>query len=129
MNKEELLEEEVTASLVEGSLPCAVAFKVARKLQVTPRVVGDVADTLGIRIVNCQLGCFIVEKAVHGDVDSLLVSETVMGRVKSSLIDGRLSCPAAFKVSRELKVARQEVGDAANKLRVKIVSCQLSCFE
>lgn len=122
------LENELRASLIDGYLPCPVALEVARKLKVSPMTVGNVADSTKIRISNCQLGCFMVAKAVHGDVDSLSVSETVLGRVKSSLINGRLPCPAAFKVSRELKVALQEVGDAANKLKVKIVDCQLGCF-
>ena len=52
------LEEELKASLVNGRLPCAVAFKIARKLKVTPRQVGNTANKLDIKIVSCQLGCF-----------------------------------------------------------------------
>ena len=52
------LEEELEASLVNGKLPCAVAFKIARKLKAAPREVGDKANRLNIRIANCQLGCF-----------------------------------------------------------------------
>ncbi len=52
------LEEELQASLVNGRLPCAVAFKVARKLKVSPRQVGETANKLDIKIVSCQLGCF-----------------------------------------------------------------------
>ncbi|GAH74311.1 unnamed protein product [marine sediment metagenome] len=52
------LEEELKASLVNGRLPCAVAFKVARKLKVPPRQVGETANKLDIKIVSCQLGCF-----------------------------------------------------------------------
>jgi hypothetical protein len=52
------LEEEMRASLVNGKLPCAVAFKIARKLKVTPRQVGDAANRLNIKISSCQLGCF-----------------------------------------------------------------------
>ena len=52
------LEEELKASLVDGKLPCAVAFKIARKLKVTPRQVGEAANKLNIRIITCQLGCF-----------------------------------------------------------------------
>ncbi len=128
MNTDELLEKEVKASLVDGYLPCVVAFEAARKVQVTPGVVGDVADRLGIRIINCQLGCFMVEKAVHDDLDSKLVRETVMERVKSSLIDDCLPCSVAFTTGRELKVNLREVGNAVNKLKVKIVDCQLGCF-
>ena len=52
------LEEELKASLVEGKLPCAVAFKIAKKLKVAPKEVGDAANRLKIKIASCQLGCF-----------------------------------------------------------------------
>ncbi|HEY48448.1 MAG TPA: hypothetical protein G4O13_00200 [Dehalococcoidia bacterium] len=52
------LEEEIQASLVNGKLPCAIAFKIAKKLKVSPRQVGDTANRLNIKIANCQLGCF-----------------------------------------------------------------------
>ncbi len=52
------LTEEINVSLVDGTLPCAVAFKIAKRLKVTPRQVGDTANRLNIRIVSCQLGCF-----------------------------------------------------------------------
>jgi hypothetical protein len=52
------LEEELEAFLVDGKLPCALAFKIAKKLKVTPRQVGETANKLNIKIVNCQLGCF-----------------------------------------------------------------------
>jgi hypothetical protein len=57
-NKNSALEEEVKAALVNGKLPCAVAFQIAKKRKVTPRQVGDMANRLNIRIVSCQLGCF-----------------------------------------------------------------------
>ena len=52
------LEEQLKASLVDDKLPCAIAFKIAKKLEVTPKQVGDMANKLGIKIANCQLGCF-----------------------------------------------------------------------
>jgi len=52
------LEGKVTSSLVDGRLPCAVAFKIAKELKVSPREVGETADKLRIRIARCQLGCF-----------------------------------------------------------------------
>ncbi len=55
---ERLLEEELKASLVNGRLPCAVAFKISRKLKVSPSKVGDMANRLNIKISTCQLGCF-----------------------------------------------------------------------
>ena len=52
------LEEKVKLSLVDGKLPCAVAFKIAKELKVSPREVGETANKLAIRIGSCQLGCF-----------------------------------------------------------------------
>lgn len=52
------LEEKIKSSLVNGKLPCAVAFKIARELKVSPRQVGEAANKLAIKICNCQLGCF-----------------------------------------------------------------------
>lgn len=55
---ERILEGELKASLVDGRLPCAVAFEISRKLKVSPRKVGDMANRLNVKISNCQLGCF-----------------------------------------------------------------------
>jgi len=52
------LEEELRASLVNGKLPCAQAFRIAKKFKVAPRQVGDMANKLNIKISSCQLGCF-----------------------------------------------------------------------
>ena len=49
-------------------------------------------------------------------------------KIKSSLVDGRLPCTVAFKIAKELKVSPRDVGDAANRLSVKISSCQVGCF-
>jgi hypothetical protein len=52
------LEDEMRASLVDGKLPCAEAFRIAKQLKVAPRDVGDKANQLNIKISACQLGCF-----------------------------------------------------------------------
>ncbi len=122
------LEEELKASLVDSYLPCAVAFKVARKIKVAPREVGETANKLKIRIISCQLGCFKLEKATHHDLDSMPVSRTLAEELKASLVDGYLPCAVAFELSGKLKVTRKEVGDAATKIKIRIVSCQLGCF-
>jgi hypothetical protein len=56
--EERTLDEEIRASLVNGKLPCARAFGIAKRLKVAPRDVGDAANRLGIKIASCQLGCF-----------------------------------------------------------------------
>ena len=49
-------------------------------------------------------------------------------KIKASLVNGKLPCPVAFKIAKQLKVSTKEVGEACNKLSVKISSCQLGCF-
>ena len=55
---DQVLEEELKESLVDGRLPCAVAFKISGKHGVSTRKVGDIANRLNIKISKCQLGCF-----------------------------------------------------------------------
>ena len=55
---ENTVEQKIKASLVNGKLPCAGAFKIAKEMKVSPREVGDAANRLKIKICNCQLGCF-----------------------------------------------------------------------
>ncbi|MFC1981683.1 hypothetical protein ACFLVN_05545, partial [Chloroflexota bacterium] len=117
-----------TASLVGGYLPCPVALKLSERLNVDTKVVGDTVDELGIRITNCQLGCFKVEKAPHDDLDSKVISQEVAERVSNSLVDGGLPCSAAHDLGRELEVNLKEIGDAATKVKIKIIDCQLNCF-
>ncbi len=41
-----------------GRLACAAALALARELGVPPQEVGRAANELGIKITDCQLGCF-----------------------------------------------------------------------
>ncbi len=54
----EALKQKMTEKAVDGKLPCSVARKIAEDLNITYKEVGDAADDLGIRIKNCELGCF-----------------------------------------------------------------------
>ena len=62
LEKLAILEEKVKASLKSGYLPCAKAFRIAEELGVPKIAVGAMTDKLGVRISNCQTGCFKVEK-------------------------------------------------------------------
>lgn len=52
------LVELVNASLVEGRLPCAVAFRIASEMGVHVSQVGRAADLAKAKIAHCQMGCF-----------------------------------------------------------------------
>jgi hypothetical protein len=55
--KEEL-KEEMLKRAVNGRLSCAAAREVAEKLGLPYKEVGIAANELGIKIKDCQLGCF-----------------------------------------------------------------------
>jgi hypothetical protein len=48
----------IRAALVQGKLPCPVAYKLARQVGVGLRQIGRLANEEGIKISQCQLGCF-----------------------------------------------------------------------
>lgn len=56
MSKE--MEEKIKASLVNGKLPCAIAFKIAKDFKVSTHDVGETCNKIQIKISSCQLGCF-----------------------------------------------------------------------
>ena len=122
------LVEEINASLMEGRLPCPVAFKVARKLDVKLGLVGGKADELGIKVSNCQLGCFGKEKATHEELRDMQIAPAVAEAVQASLVSGKIPCKTAHDLARKLKVGRRKVGDTASKLNIKVSDCQLGCF-
>ena len=54
---EEILDA-VKAKAAAGTNTCPVLRKLAEEFGVPYRVVGAAADSLGVRIKNCDLGCF-----------------------------------------------------------------------
>lgn len=54
--------------------------------------------------------------------------EKIRTSLRESSVDGRISCPLARKIARDLEVSYQEVGKTANELKIKITGCELGCF-
>ncbi len=52
------MEEEIRNALVNGRLPCEVAWRIARRLGVSKMEVAAGCETLEIKINPCQLGAF-----------------------------------------------------------------------
>lgn len=55
-------------------------------------------------------------------------SAEVLQVVQKAAVNGKLSCLRAHELSRETGIPLRQIGDAANQLEIKIVSCQLGCF-
>jgi hypothetical protein len=56
-DKEEIIAK-VQEKAKDKKINCATALNLANELGVPPKVIGDACNELGIKIHNCQLGCF-----------------------------------------------------------------------
>ncbi len=127
-NMQKSLVEQLKASAPGGRIACAAAWEFARKHRVSRKTVGEAADEMEMRIVDCPLGCFGASKATHGELAGKQPQEPVRSEVMASLIEGYLPCVVAHGLARRLGVTPREVGDTATLLSVRISRCQLGCF-
>ena len=52
------IEYDILRAGKDGNIDCIQALAIAKKFDISPKEVGAVIDKLGIKIHNCQLGCF-----------------------------------------------------------------------
>jgi LAO/AO transport system kinase len=52
----------------------------------------------------------------------------LLQKLKEKEKGGRITCTEARKVAEELGISYREVGKVCNKLKIKIVACELGCF-
>ena len=52
----------------------------------------------------------------------------IVKAIELALADGKLPCPAAFAIAKDLAVTPQAVGDAADLMNVHLSRCQLGFF-
>jgi len=118
----------LTAAVSDKEIPCAVAFRVAADLNVSPEETGFTIDSLEITITKCQLGLFGYHprKKIVTPVDS--VSSTLEDAIRQGLINDRLSCAAAWEIAERLGLRKMQVASACETLGIKISPCQLGAF-
>ena len=122
------LEDTVKASLKDGYLPCSVAWEIAEKAGVPKITLGEITDRLGVRITNCQVGCFKVEKTPYdGSVREITNSEfiTVLETLREN---DELTCAKVFELSKQFELAPMVIANYANDQDLRIRNCQLGCF-
>jgi hypothetical protein len=120
---------QIKESLTKGKLLCASAFKIARRLEVSPQQVGEMANELNVKISRCQLGLFGYgsnEGKALGSAQE--VGEGLEARIRDRVVEGELPCATAWDIARELTMKRIDVAKAAESLGIRITQCQLGCF-
>lgn len=116
-----------------GQLPCEKAHGIADELGVSPRSIGDRATESGIKISRCQLGMFgyTAKKSVPGfrKVQTLdTVPAEVEAAVRRTAENGKIACADLWRIGTSMNVSRIEMGNTAETMSLKVISCQLGCF-
>ena len=122
------LESVVKASLKDGYLSCPVAWGIARKSNVPKIVVGEITDRLGIRITNCQLGCFKIEKTPYDNSSYSNIDGEICNILKELHETDQLTCAKVFELARQFNLKPMVTANEVNAMRLKIRGCQLGCF-
>lgn len=54
--------------------------------------------------------------------------EEIVNKLKEAAKDGKITCAVAQKIAIDNKIPMRHIGDLLNKLKIKIIQCQLGCF-
>lgn len=121
--------DRVAANIVKGCIACKTAHAIAAELNISPSQVGIAIDLQNGRIKACQLGLF-----GHGKGKKIVAQQAtevkteLESAIRNELLDGRLSCAAAWRIADGNGIARLEVGRACETLSIKINHCQIGAF-
>jgi hypothetical protein len=109
-------------------LPCAVAFKIAKEMQLPPLEIGRASDSQEIPLAKCQLGLFGYlpeKKIVKAETDA---SPELLDALKAALENDRLPCAAVWRIANQFKMTKMKVSAVCEGHDVKIKPCQLGAF-
>lgn len=121
---------DLTSYLIDGRLPCALAFRAAEELETTSAEVAAHANRTDVRICYCQLGLFGYDsfggKGFPGEIET--VPDVVADALRQAANGDEISCAAMWHVADRLGIPRPLAGAAADRLKLRITRCQLGCF-
>ena len=123
-----VIRDALLKSAIRGTLPCAVAFDVAKDLGVAPEDIGRTADLLELRLVKCQLGLFGYKPRKTIVKPAASVPPAFEKAIKQALMNDRLPCKRAWEIAQTLGIHKMKVSAACNALGIKIRPCQLGAF-
>ncbi|MFC1847035.1 hypothetical protein ACFLYS_03150 [Chloroflexota bacterium] len=130
LSKEELaqLEGMVKKSLKNGYLSCPIAWKIAKEASVTKIAVGEIADRLGVRIADCQIGFFKKDKTLYNNPEHKSIDSEIITMLKTLNENNQLTCAKVFDLAKQFKLKPITISNEAGAQGLKIYSCQLGCF-
>jgi len=57
-----------------------------------------------------------------------LKEDEIAAKLKGAAKEDKITCAMAQKIAMENKVPMKQVGELLNRLKIKIIQCQLGCF-
>jgi hypothetical protein len=116
----------------KDKLPCAAAHLIAVLAEKSPIEVGKAADDLNVELTFCQLGLFGYGRKRKSSYKILgrpvEIEKKIMDKIKAESSEGKIICPALWKIADACGINRAEAGNAADSLGLKIKGCQLGVF-
>jgi len=64
-----------------------------------------------------------------GEPDAIIVVPDEVMTAVNKRAGGTITCAQCFEIAERAGVTRRVVGEAANRAKVRIVRCQLGCFD
>lgn len=126
------LAKAVRDKTVNGEIACAHAEMISRTLHATMEEVGAVIDLMEIRIRRCQIGLFGYPRERFPEGRAVRPADSVPpdleASIRSSLVEGKISCKAIWKIAAEHRMPKMSVSSACEALKIKIKQCQLGSF-
>ena len=119
--------EALRKKALNNTISCAAAHALAKDCNTTPAEVGKAIDVSEVCIVSCQLGIFKHSNDRPAPAAPEIGPELEQA-IASRLVDGRLSCKAAWSIAQDCRLTRLQMGAACDRLGIKINACQLGTF-
>ncbi len=129
INLDEKIASRIKEKVTENTITCAKAHRTAEDLKVTPGEVGTAIDLLNVRIKKCQLGLFGYGKQIAGTPEDNNSNPEIQQAVEASLFSNRLTCRAAWDISKRFNIPKIKIGTLCESMNIKISTCQLGAFK
>jgi hypothetical protein len=123
-----VIKNEILKRTHKNEVPCAVAFEIAKELQVSADAVGMTVDLINYRLVKCQLGLFGYQPKKKIVKLQNTVTEDLKNAISEALVQGKLSCKSAWDIASRFEVHKMKVSGACEAMGVKIKPCQMGAF-
>ena len=123
----EELRQKIAAVVSKGRISCAQAHRLASENRLTPAEIGRAIDLLEIRLTGCQLGLFDISRE-RDEIAPQPPDQELEQALRESLVEGRLSCAAAWSLAERFKLNKREITAVCEYLKIKIKPCQLGAF-